>query len=58
MIPATDNHRRPDRPKAHQCFIEQPHDVDTGQGSVIDIPGDEDNVHRRVPNSFYQLVDE
>ena len=31
--------------QAHQCVVKQPDDVDSGQGAVVDVTGDEDDVH-------------
>ena len=44
--------------EAHQGVIQQADDVDSRQRAVIDVPGDEDDVHRLFPDKRHELVNE
>ena len=58
MVAAGQDHLGSGAGQAHQGVVEQADDVDSGQGAVVDVAGDQDDVDRLVPDEGDELVDE
>ena len=58
VVAAGEDYLCPGRGDACKRFIEQPHNVHSGEGTVIDVPGDQDRINMLAADGFQELVNE
>ncbi|MCE3291812.1 MAG: hypothetical protein K0Q84_749 [Arthrobacter sp.] len=58
MVPAGEHHPGAGPGQPDKCLVQEAHDVHSGQGTVIHVAGDEDDVDGQFLDPRYQLVDE
>lgn len=58
MVSAGENHLRTRLRQPHEGVVQQADHVNSRQGAIVDITGDQDNVHFLVANEVDQLVNE